>query len=135
MGLKACVECGRKVSSKARRCPKCGRRNPTRIQDEPKRNWLLVPPSKRRHRKGRCRECGEAVRLGSNACPACGFSHPTDTPAPRWAAVATLGLLLALLVVTAWKLGLLDPSHRGIESGLGGAPSPIHAPDTLSDSM
>src|SRR5688500_19741104 len=121
MSLKSCVECGRKVSSKARRCPQCDRPDPTRGELEPTRNSLLVSPSRLRQLRARCRECGQAVSFAGSACSSCGCPHATEPTGRRWAAVAVMGLILAMVVVTAWKLGLLDsqtPTRPGIESGL-----------------
>jgi len=121
MSLKSCSDCGRQVSSKAHRCPNCGRKNPTRSVKEDQSESVLVTSSMLRRPKGRCRECGKQASLGGGACPACGFTNPTDNAPRRWFAVAAVGACLALLSAAAWKLGLLDTwgaGPRGIESAI-----------------
>jgi RNA polymerase subunit RPABC4/transcription elongation factor Spt4 len=123
MSLKACSDCGRQVSSKALRCPNCGRKDPTRAGED-QRNRLLVAPSMLPTVKGACRECGLEVRVGLASCPSCGVPDPTLRGAGRrWAGVAAVVLLVAMLVGTAWVLGLLRPPGADpstVESGLTG---------------
>ncbi len=106
MSLSPCADCGRQVSSKAERCPNCGRKTPGASDSEDSVPFLVSVAEVRR-RKVKCRECGQEVSLGAGSCPGCGFAHPGDTPV-RWWLLITVGLMMAALgTATAWQLGLV----------------------------
>jgi hypothetical protein len=123
MSLKSCSDCARPVSSRALRCPHCGRSHPTRAGED-KEKSLLVAQSLRPKATSKCRECGSEVCQGLRACSSCGVPDPALRAATRrWAGVAAVVLLVALMVGTAWGLGLLKPlgaDPSAIESGLTG---------------
>lgn len=53
MALVKCEYCGQDISSRAKKCPKCGQ----------KRNTTRTKP---------CVECGASVPVGAEECPSCG---------------------------------------------------------------
>lgn len=113
MSLQPCPECGRQISTKAARCPNCGRKSPGAPASEDPVPFLISVAEVRR-RKVKCRECGSEVALGSGACSVCGFATPGDTPV-RWWLVVTLAVVLGGLgAAAAWKLGFLD--RRPVDS-------------------
>ncbi|MBO4787692.1 MAG: TM2 domain-containing protein [Clostridiales bacterium] len=62
MALVKCEYCGQDISSRAKKCPKCGQ----------KRNTIPTTP---------CVECGAPVPVGAEECPNCGC--PVETAAPQ----------------------------------------------------
>lgn len=107
MSLRACPDCGRRISTKAERCPNCGwsASRPTAVGDP---TPFLLSAAEVRRRKVKCRECGEDVSLGGGACPSCGYSPGGGKPS-RWKVLLLLVLLTVLGVsAVAWKLGLLS---------------------------
>lgn len=106
MSLRACPDCGRRISTKAERCPNCGW-SASRPTAEAVPTPFLLSAAEVRRRKVKCRECGEDVSLGGGACPSCGYAPGGGRPA-RWKVLLVL-LVLTILGISAvvWKLGLV----------------------------
>jgi hypothetical protein len=106
MSQRACPDCGRRISTKAERCPNCGW-NASRPTAELVPTPFLLSAAEVRRRKVKCRECGEDVSLGGGSCPSCGYAPGGGRPS-RWKVLLVL-LVLVILGVSAviWKLGLV----------------------------
>jgi RNA polymerase subunit RPABC4/transcription elongation factor Spt4 len=105
MSLSPCTECGRQISTRAERCPHCGRKRASGSAPAAEDVPFLVSIAEARRRKVKCRECGSEVSLGAGSCPGCGFDDPAGRSA-RWGLVVVVAVVsLALGAAAAWKLG------------------------------
>jgi RNA polymerase subunit RPABC4/transcription elongation factor Spt4 len=115
MSLRACPDCGRRISTKAERCPNCGW-SPSRPNAESVPLPFLLSAAEVRRRKVKCRECGDDVSLGSGSCPSCGYTPGAGRPA-GWKILLGLVVLIAIGVAgVAWQLGLLPRRHLSAAS-------------------
>jgi hypothetical protein len=117
MSLRACPDCGRRISTKAERCPNCGW-SPSRPNAESVPLPFLLSAAEVRRRKVQCRECGEDVALGSGSCPSCGYAPGAGRPAGWKILLALLALIGLGMAGVAWHLGLL-PQRRPNAASLG----------------
>jgi len=115
MSLKPCSNCGRMVSTKAPRCPKCGLKHPAAGKVEPD-NPLLFSPDSLRVPTLKCPECQRQVRVGIKTCPYCGFKHPSDRP---WRRRLVLAVAVGSIVfAAAWAGTKWYSQQAALESGL-----------------
>jgi RNA polymerase subunit RPABC4/transcription elongation factor Spt4 len=116
MSLKPCTECGQPVSTRAARCPNCGRRDPT-VAADPVAPVLFSSVASAGP-GARCRECGGAVRASAKVCPFCGLKDPVRRSLPRWVLVAGV-LVVALPVIGMMGLRVAQAYFvAGLDSGL-----------------
>ncbi len=100
MSLKPCAKCGRMVSTKAPRCPKCGLRHPTAARTFEEDSPLLFSPDALRVPTTECPECHHQVREGAKRCPSCGLENPSDRPL-RWRVPLAVAFG-SMVAVAAW---------------------------------
>src|SRR5688572_31015751 len=107
MSLHACTVCGKQISTKAERCPHCGRKP---VGDAPSDLPVpfLVSAAEVRRRKVNCRECRGEMTLGSSSCPNCGFTDTGGTR-PGWRLLLAVAVLFAVggSAAAAWYFGFL----------------------------
>lgn len=73
--LKECVVCGKEVSTKAKKCPQCGQKKPTKDN-------TLLSRVKKEPVLSECVGCGEQVSTWAKKCPQCGEIKPTKERVP-----------------------------------------------------
>ena len=111
MSLHACTVCGKQISTKAERCPHCGRK-PDGGGGSDVPVPFLISAAEARKRKVKCRECGNEVSLGAGSCPSCGFANPAE-PRSRWVLMTLLAIVLGGAgSAAAWRMGLIEPRPR-----------------------
>ena len=76
MGMKPCKECGKEVSTSAKKCPNCGKPSPTGgLTLTGKVFGLEVFPQRMKP----CKDCGKEVSTSAKTCPNCGKPSPTNS--------------------------------------------------------
>ena len=122
MSLKPCAKCGRMVSTKAPRCPKCGLKRPALGRKLEQDSPLLFSPDALRVPTRQCPECHREVSDGIKRCPYCGLAEPGNRPLRKRLLLA-VGLA-SIIAVAAWAGTRWLSGDSEVESGLV-SPAPL----------
>jgi RNA polymerase subunit RPABC4/transcription elongation factor Spt4 len=115
MSLKPCSNCGRMVSTKAPRCPKCGLKDPAAGKVE-QGSPMLFSPDSLRVPTFECPECHRQVRVGIKTCPYCGLKHPSERPRRQRLLLAVA--VASIAAAAAWACLEWYGRRAAVESGL-----------------